>query len=134
VLPVGVYRVAARLVRAGESDARATNRIALTLAPQITNLPRSVARAGNGSASFAIEFTPLLHAGQNAVLVLGQTEYLPQDSPGSPATELSFVIPDAPLGSHLARLRIDGIESPIIDLSADPPAIPAFLNQTVEFT
>jgi hypothetical protein len=133
-LPVGVYRVAARLVRPGESDARETNRMALTLAPQMTNLPLSVARAGNGSASFTIEFTPALRPGQSAVLILGQTEYLPQGGPGSPATELNFVIPDAPPGSHLARLRIDGIESPIIDLSAEPPAIPTFLNQRVEFT
>ncbi len=132
-LPVGVYRVAARLVRPDEDDPRETNRIALTLAPRMTNLPLSVARAGDGSASFTIEFTPELRAGQSAVLVLGQTEYLPQGS-GSPATELTFLIPNAPLGSHLARLRIDGIESPIIDLSAEPPAIPTFLDQRVEFT
>ncbi len=133
-LPVGVYRVAARLVRPGESDPRETNRIALTLAPRMTNLPLSVTRAGDGSASFTIEFTPELRAGQSAVLVLGQSEYLPQGGPGSPPTSLSFTIPDAPIGSHLARLRIDGIESPIIDLSAEPPAIPTFLNRRVEFT
>ncbi len=133
-LPAGVYRVAARLVRPGEDDPRETNRIALTLAPQMTDLPLSVARAGDGSASFTIEFTPALRAGQSAVLVLGQIEYLPEGSPGSPPTELSFVIPDAPLGSHLARLRIDGIESPIIDRSAEPPAIPTFLDQRVAFT
>jgi Pvc16 N-terminal domain len=132
-LPVGVYRVAARLVRPGEDDPRETNRIALTIAPRMTNLPLSVARAGDGSASFTIEFTPALRAGQSVVLVLGQTEYQPQGS-GSPATELAFAIPNAPLGSHLARLRIDGIESPIIDLSAEPPAIPTFLDQQVEFT
>jgi hypothetical protein len=44
------------------------------------------------------------------------------------------VIPNAPVGSHLARLRIDGIDSPIIDLSADPPAPPTFLNQRVVIT
>jgi hypothetical protein len=134
VLPAGVYRVAARLVRPHENGPRETNRIALTVAPRMTNLPLSVIRAGDGSATFTVEFTPSLQAGQSAVLVLGQTEYLPQGGPESPATELSFVIPDAPLGSQLARLRIDGIESPIIDLSAEPPAIPTFLNQTVEFT
>lgn len=132
-LPAGVYRVAARLVRPGESAPRETNRIALTIAPRMTNLPLSVARAGDGSASFTIEFTPVLRAGQSVALVLGQTEYLPQGS-GSPATELAFTIPHAPLGSHLARLRIDGIDSPIIDLSAEPPAIPTFLDQRVEFT
>jgi hypothetical protein len=134
VLPVGVYRIAARLLRPGETDSSETNRMALTLAPQMTNLPLSMARAGDGSASFTIEFTPALRAGQTAVLVLGQTEYLPQSGPGSPATELSFVIPEASVGSHLSRLRIDGIDSPIIDLSAEPPATPTFLNQRVAFT
>jgi len=38
------------------------------------------------------------------------------------------------VGAHLARLRIDGIESPIIDLSAEPPAVPGFLNQRVTIT
>ena len=133
-LAVGVYRVAAHLVRPGESEPRETNRVALTLAPRMTNLPLSVARLGDGSAGFTIEFTPALRVGQTAVLVLGQTEYLPQDAPGSPATQLSFVVPDAPSGSHLARLRIDGIESPIIDLSAEPPAVPTFLDQRVDFT
>jgi hypothetical protein len=132
-LPVGVYRVGARLVRPGESEPRETNRLAMTLAPQMTNLPLSVARDGGGAASFTIEFTPALRAGQHAVLVLGQDEFLPQGV-GSPPTELSFAIPDAPIGSHLARLRIDGIESPIIDLSAEPPAIPTFLDQRVTIT
>jgi hypothetical protein len=133
-LPVGVYRVSARVVRPGEADPRETNRVAMTLAPRMTNLPLSVPRAGDGSASFTIEFTPELRAGQSAVLVLGQAEHLPQPGLGSPAASLSFVVPNAPLGSHLARLRIDGIESPIIDVSAEPPAIPTFLDQRVDFT
>ncbi|HEU0217512.1 MAG TPA: DUF4255 domain-containing protein [Stellaceae bacterium] len=132
-LPVGVYRVGARLVRPGEGEPRETNRLAMTLAPQMTNLPLSVARDGGGTASFTIEFTPALRAGQSAALVLGQDEFLPQGV-GSPPTELSFAIPDAPVGSHLARLRIDGIDSPIIDPSAEPPAIPTFLDQRVTIT
>ena len=45
-----------------------------------------------------------------------------------------FSIADAPVGSHLARLRIDGIESPIIDRSIEPPAVPVFLDQRVVIT
>jgi hypothetical protein len=132
-LPAGVYRVGARLLRDDEDTARDTNRMALTLAPQMTNLPLNVARAGDGSASFSISFTPALRAGQDVVLVLGQDSHLPQAT-ASPASELSFVIAAAPVGSHLARLRIDGIDSPIVDLSADPPAVPTFLNQRVVIT
>jgi hypothetical protein len=129
-LPVGIYSVTVRVVRPAESFARETNRLTMVLAPQMTNLPLSVSRDGAGTVTFTIDFLPMLWAGQRAVLVLGQDEYLPQ-SAGSPSTSLTFVIPNAPLGSLLASLRIDDIASPIIDLSKPPPAIPTFLNQRV---
>ena len=129
-LPVGVYRIGARLLRAGDPAPRETNRIGLTLAPQMTNLPLDVTRAADGSASFSIDFTPALRAGQSVVLVLGQDEFVPLGA-ALPVTSLNFVIPNAPVGSLLARLRIDGIESPVIDLSKEPPAVPGFLDQRV---
>ncbi|MBS0445345.1 MAG: DUF4255 domain-containing protein [Proteobacteria bacterium] len=129
-LPVGVYGVSALLVMSGETDPRETNRITVVLAPQMTNLPLNVNRVGT-TASFTIQFTPALQDGQTAVLALGTDEFLPQPPAAFPASQLDFVIPDAPTGSLLARLRIDGIDSPIIDLSQPPPAIPTFLNQRV---
>ena len=129
-LPVGAYGMTVRVVRPGETAARETNRITMILAPQMTNLPLAVTRDGAGAANFTIDFVPMLHDGQTAVLALGQNEYLPQGA-GSPSASLSFAIPDAPVASLLARLRIDGIESPIIDLSKEPPATPTFLNQRV---
>ena len=133
-LPAGVYRVAARLVRPGETEPRETNRVALTVAPRMTNLPLAVTRAGDGSASFTIEFTPALRPGQSVVLVLGQDEIAPLGGAGSPATSLDFQIADAPIGEHLARLRIDGIDSPVVDRSAEPPAVPTFNDQRVTIT
>jgi hypothetical protein len=125
--PVGVYRVGARVVSPGEVDPRETNRLAVTLAPEMTGLPMNVVRDGAGTASFAIAFHPALRAGQSVALVLGQQEFAPQAFV-PPCTSLSFVIPDAPVGAHLARLRIDGIDSPIIDRSVSPPV---FRNQRV---
>jgi hypothetical protein len=129
-LPVGVYRVTARVVRPGESSPRETNRLTMILAPQMTNLPLAVARDGASVATFSVEFTPALHDSQRATLVLGQQEHAPQ-TVASPAASLVFSIPNAPVGSHLARLRIDEIESPIVDLSKPPPVTPTFLNQRV---
>jgi hypothetical protein len=129
-LPVGVYSATARVVRPGETDARETNRLTMVLAPQMTNLPLAVTRDGAGAANISIDFVPALRDGQTVVLSLGQNEYLPQAT-GSPPTSLAFAITDAPAASLLARLRIDGIESPIIDLSQEPPVAPAFLNQRV---
>jgi hypothetical protein len=126
--PVGVYRVGARVQLAGEPAPRETNQLAMTLAPEIIGLPIIVTRDGAGTASFTINFHPALHAGQTVSLVLGQQEFAPQPFT-SPAVTLDFVIPNAPVANHLARLRIDGIDSPIIDRAATPPT---FLNQRIE--
>ena len=71
-LPAGSYRAVVHLTRPdaqGADRLHETNSLVLTLAPQITNLPQTVARAGDGSATVAITFTPALHDGQRAVLV-----------------------------------------------------------------
>jgi hypothetical protein len=129
--PVGVYRVGARLLRSGELHPRETNRLAMIIAPEITGLPMPpVPRDGAGTASFAINFRPMLRAGQQVTLVLGQQEFAPQAFV-APVATLNFVIPHAPVGNHLARLRIDGIDSPIIDVAAKPPT---FLNQRIQIT
>jgi hypothetical protein len=125
--PVGIYRVGARVQRPGEAQPRETNRLAMTLAPEITGLPINVTRDGAGAASFTLNFRPVLRAGQQVALVLGQQEFAPQAFT-APVGALDFVIADAPVGSHLARLRIDGIDSPIIDRSVDPPI---FLNRRI---
>jgi hypothetical protein len=88
----------------------------------------SVTRDADGTASFTISFSPMLRAGQTVSLVLGQQEFAPRPFT-PPVTALDFAIPNAPVASHLARLRIDGIDSPIIDRSA---ALPTFLDQRIE--
>ena len=118
--PVGTYRVGARLRRPGEGEARETNRLGVTLAPDVVGLPLAVARAPDGSAAFTLDFRPALRAGQQVILVLGMREIAPEPFT-TPTTSLDFVVADAAPGSYLARLRIDGIDSPIIDRSAEPP-------------
>jgi hypothetical protein len=131
--PVGVYRVGVSLVRPTETNPRTSNRLAMTLAPEITGLPMNVVRDGGGTAGFTLDFHPALRAGQSVVLVLGEHEYPPQPFV-APTTSLDFVIPDAPVEpvpGHLARLRIDGIDSPIIDRAAKPPV---FLDKRIVIT
>lgn len=128
--PVGVYRIGASVVRPTETGPRQSNQLAMTLAPEITGLPMNIVRDGAGTATFTINFHPSLRAGQTVMLVLGQQEYAPQPFV-PPTTSLQFVIENAPVAPApglLARLRIDGIDSPIIDRSVSPPL---FRNQRV---
>jgi hypothetical protein len=127
--PAGIYRVRARVQKPGEPEPRVTNDLALVVAPTISGLPMNVARVG-GKASFTLSFVPVCRRGQQARLLLGRGDFAPQPVTGD-ASSLSFDIPDAPVDNHLARLRIDGIDSPIIDTAASPPA---FLNRRIEIT
>lgn len=73
---------------------------------------------------------PAVHPGQRASLVLGQLEF-PARPLAAASETLHFDIPGAPPGTHLARLRVDGIESPLVDRSATPPA---FLDLRITLT
>jgi endonuclease YncB( thermonuclease family) len=59
-------------------------------------------------------------AGLRATLIVGQRELAPQ-AYTAPTATLDFVIDNAETGAHLVRLRVDGIDSPIIDHSVVPP-------------
>jgi hypothetical protein len=126
--PVGVYNVSARVVLPHEDATRETNCLALALAPAITNLPLVVTRDEHGTASFTLNFVPKLRSGQKVSLLLGQQEIVPEPHV-SPTGALDFKVLDASKGKHLARLRVDGIESPIIDREAEPPV---FLDCGIE--
>ncbi len=119
--PVAVYDLAAELKRPGETAIRESNHLALVLAPELTDLPKTVTPDGSGDTSFSLQCQPQIRPEQTVKLILGQLEFEPEPF-SSPTDTLDFVIPRAPSGEHLARLRVDGIDSPIIDREASPPA------------
>lgn len=123
--PAGVYRVSARVQLLDDAEPRFTNELALTLAPTITNLPPGVSVAA-GTASFTLNCMPELREGQSVRLLLGGGEHEPQ-SITLPAT-LTFAIANAPSGNHLARLRVDGVDSPIVNPGVTPPV---FLDRRI---
>ncbi|WP_449433115.1 DUF4255 domain-containing protein [Pseudomonas putida] len=128
--PVGVYEAFGRVVPPGESNVRETNHLGFTLAPNITNLPQSIARNGDGNVLVTITFTPQLRPGQRATLLLGQQEIVPK-SIAAPTASLDFLVVAPDIGDYPVRLRIDGIDSPIVDRSATPAT---FLDRKLTIT
>jgi hypothetical protein len=118
--PVGVYRVAARVRSVTDLITRDSNQVALTIAPEITALPALPVPRVGGVATFNVSFAPELREGQVPRLLLGNNEY-PADDFDAPTSTLTFSIPAAVAGQYLVRLRIDGIDSPIIDTMAPSP-------------
>jgi Pvc16 N-terminal domain len=127
-LPVGFYQLAYRVVRPGEATPRTSNQLALVIGPEITtSLPVNITRDGDGTATISLNFHPQIWPGQQASLLLGSREVVADPITVATGT-LSFVVEDTPVGEFLLRLRVDGVESPIIDRLAAPPA---FLNNKV---
>jgi hypothetical protein len=119
------------------ADVRTTNELPLTLAPRITSaLPLNVARQGNGSAEITLQFKPLFRPGQRAVLLVGDREVpaeplpTPPDPP-DPTDTLTFIVKDAPVGTHFLRLRIDGVDSILVQR---PPGQPPVFDATQKVT
>jgi hypothetical protein len=124
VLPVGVYRLELRVLRAGEAQPRVSNTVPVALAPAITTFPPlAMARGPDNLLSLTVGLQPEVRVGQSVVLMMGTRE-----APASPfaanAQQLDFEFADAPPagGTPLLRLRVDGVESTIIDRTVRPPA------------
>jgi hypothetical protein len=130
-LPVGIYQLAVRVIRPGESEPRTSNHLALIIGPAITSgFPIIVELDGSSETTFELACEPEVRPGQQVSLLVGIREVLAEgfDSPKGP---LKFVVDAALAGDHLVRLRVDGIESPIIDRLATPPV---FFNNRIIIT
>ncbi|MCS6328177.1 MAG: DUF4255 domain-containing protein [Nitrospira sp.] len=130
-VPAGLYQLAMRVIRPDESDPRSSNAVALVIGPEITTaMPVAVVRDGSGVATLVLSVQPQIQPGQTVLLLLGTREI-----PVAPITvatgTVTVAVADAPTGEFLLRIRVDGIDSPIIDRSAVPPA---FYNYRVTIT
>ena len=98
------------------------------LAPVVTaGLPASVARV-NGIATIGVTIDPPLVAGQDAALLIGGQVVTGEAT--TPNT-LTFRVSDLEVRDYFVRVRVDGADSPLVDLSGPTPAYDATQKVTV---
>jgi hypothetical protein len=115
----GLY-TAAVIVTSGD-DVRSTNELPLTVAPRITSaLPLDVLRQGDHSAEITITCSPQVRPGQRAALLIGDREVM-AEAHAAVTDTLKFVVKNAPVGTHFLRLRIDGVDSLLVQSPAGKP-------------
>lgn len=123
--PAGIYSLHVTLMRPEETERRTSNECPFSLAPQIvTNPPPSAIRSGD-KITITLRCKPTALKDQRVTLLLGSREIVANTRAG-PANDLVFEVKDKPSGTipagqHVIRLRIDGVESNLIDRSTDPP-------------
>jgi hypothetical protein len=116
----------------GETNPRETNAIALLLAPDPVLPPVGVTRGGTPSVvTVTINARPQVRATQTATLMLDAAEATAQ--PRTADTDpLVFEFPDTlASGEHWLRLRVDGVDSLLIDRSKQPPVFDPSQKVTV---
>ena len=120
-LPAGVYTLSAQVT--APPDTVETNSLPLAVAPQITVSPPTVTPDVHGNANVSITCSPYVWPGQEVFLIIG-TRAAPPDAFTTPTGTPSFTFSSlAPTPTPVAlRLRVDGIDSPIIDYTKSPPA------------
>jgi len=129
--PAGTYLLSLEVLRPGETVPRTSNQATLTLAPQITTLtnpPTVFTRDADETAVVIIGCTPEVKPTQFVALVLGSLEVLADPHP-TDVSMLTFTIPNAPVGAHRARLRVDGADSQIVNRAVSPPV---FFDHRIE--
>ena len=126
-LPVGVYQLELRVLRPGEAEPRTSNPLPVALAPAITFPPVAMTRGVvNGTPnvlSLTIGCQPEVRVGQKVALLM-DTREAPAQSFTANTSTLDFQFADAPPagGAPLLRLKVDGIESIVVNRGARPPA------------
>ena len=123
--PPGNWSVALRLQRPGESESRTTNSLPVMLAPTVDFAASSASRdAGSGAVTIQLEFTPEARPSQRVRLIAGGHEAAPADL-SSQTGSLEFMYPELPAGNQWVRLRIDGVDSLLVNRDVDPPEFDA---------
>jgi hypothetical protein len=129
-LPAGLYAVSLVVQRTQEPD-RETNAVPLAVAPELLTIaPSPAPRDGDGNVTLTATCRPQVLPAQPVSLLLGSREVRaePRDEP---TPTLSFPVTLAPPGRHWLRLRVDGVDSLLVDRSARPPVFDSSQQVTI---
>ncbi|MET0722072.1 MAG: DUF4255 domain-containing protein [Tardiphaga sp.] len=118
--PAGSYAAVVQLKSPGDTAPRQTNQLSLSIAPQITSLPAAASLDAEGNLTLTPSCKPVLRPDQRVSLILGGNE-APAIAFTAPTTTPTFKFNALPPGIYRTRLRVDGVDSPIVDRTKTPP-------------
>lgn len=126
--PAGIYSAQVLVQRAGDSFRRSSNGFPFSLAPSATYSPASTPA---GDITYTATVAPEVWPQQRASLLLGNTE-IAADAHAAQTGTLTFQASGVTAGDYFVRLRVDGVDSLLVDNSVKPPVF--FASQKVTVT
>lgn len=132
----GVYTLSLVLDR-GTPQGRTTNEVPFALAPRLP-IPAApgdppsleAVRDAGGVVTVTVRCRPDVLPSQRVTLVVGETE-APAQPLATRTNTLIFRYRELPAGEYHVRLRVDGVESLLVNHAAEPPAFDATQRVTV---
>ncbi|MCC5604910.1 DUF4255 domain-containing protein [Nostoc favosum] len=116
----GLYSVVVKVTPTGEPS-RTTNELSFALAPKILDIiPRQATADANGEVTLTLILSPQVRPRQRVALLLGDREVLAQPHP-TQTDRLEFRIAGVTPGEYFVRVRIDGVDSLLVDRTVTPP-------------
>ena len=125
--PAGFYTVSLMVKRPGDTYRRTTNQLSVALAPKITIAPAS---AAGPNITYTVTCSPEVRPEQYASLLLGDQEIMAQPHTTQTAS-LSFQAQNLSVGNYFVRLRIDGVDSQLVNRAVTPPVFDPTQKVTV---
>ena len=119
----GTYTVSVTVQAAGQPD-RTTNELTLALAPKITTKLPVTMPLNKSGLTVKLACSPNIFPGQRASLLINNLEYV-APAVSSNTSQLSFAVASLTAGSYFIRLRVDGVDSQVIDRTVTPPQFDA---------
>jgi hypothetical protein len=113
--PAGVYTLELTLTDP-EGRSRRTNALPFALVPRVA---LTSATQADGKVTAVVVCAPHVRPGQTAALIIGQSESSADVTAVSP--ELTFTFAGLSAGTYPYHLRVDGMESLLIDRTVTPP-------------
>ncbi len=127
--PAGNYTVSVTVTNGSGVVLQSTLGQPIALAPTIPSPAAATAAANALGTLVTLTANPQVVTGQTVSLAMGGTT-APAQTFTAPTATLSFQFPALAHGSYLARLRVDGVDSPVtVNWAATPPSFTApFIN------
>ncbi|MFM0336846.1 DUF4255 domain-containing protein [Paraburkholderia fungorum] len=116
-LPAGAYELSL-LVKDSTTQliTQSSRNVPFALAPKILDAPAPIVAANGANTTVTIACKPQIRSNQSAMLLLNGNA-VPRQAPdpanADPTATPSFKFPRLPAARYLARLRVDGVESPV---------------------
>jgi hypothetical protein len=119
----GSWRIGAYVVDIRYDDPARPGLASNALATQLAPAASAVLAHVGGATQVSFTCAPPVRPGQSVSVIVGQTMAL-VPSPAAATDTIAASLPDLPRGTSLpVRLRVDGVDSPVIDRAATPPVL-----------